>query len=73
MDKEELTKYLNGLNDCWQFIKYGMTDPSDDQTFWDEAIARAEEIDRRHNNPFIRRVLIEAASEIDRERRRAKE
>ena len=72
MNKEELTKYLNGLNDCWQFLKFGMTSPDkSSRAFWADAIEKAGEIDKKHNNPVIRAVLIAAADEIERVGRRA--
>ena len=74
MEKEQLTKYLNGLNDCWQFLKSGMTSTEGStKAFWDGVIEQAGEIDKRHNNQFIRAVLIAATDEIERVRRRAKE
>ena len=73
MNKEELTKYLNGLNDCWQFLKFGMTSPDKgSQAFWSDAIEKAGEIDKKYNNQFIRAVLIAATDEIERVARRAK-
>ena len=67
MGNEILTKYHDGFNDCWQFLKQYMTsgDPTD-QAYWDSVIRDASTISEKHGNKLITSILIEITNELER-------
>lgn len=67
MDNESLTKYLNGINDAWQFLKFYMQRSDWTEAAWMEMVDKADELIRKHNNnKMIADIFIAMIGEMER-------
>lgn len=67
MNNESLTKYLNGINDAWQFLKFYMQRSDWTEAAWMEMVDKADELIRKHgNNKMIADIFIAMIGEMER-------
>ena len=65
MNEQELKTIYNGITDVWRFFrKYAGGDPYRAE-FWNQALDDARTIYEKHDNHFIRKMLIAAVEEFD--------
>lgn len=67
MSNEELTKYLNGINELWQMFKHYMKQDDWSSEVWTEIVDKADELIKKHgNNRMIADMALAMIGEMER-------